>query len=82
MSCFGPASHGGNAYTLCRTHLQSCDFAQGSYAYVSRPRRGQDVLSTFSIARDQALFIPFIRCCMALAPTLTLVAAPWSRRPS
>lgn len=78
MSCFGPASHGGNAYTLCRTHLQSCDFALGSYAYVSRPRRGQDVLSTFSIARDQALLIPFIRCCMALAPALTLVAAPWS----
>lgn len=78
MRCFGPASHGGNAYTLCRTHLQSCDFARGTYAYVSRPRRGADVIDTFSIERDRALLIPFIRCCMALAPSLSLVAAPWS----
>lgn len=78
IRCFGPASHGGNAYTLCRTHLQSCDFARGNYAYVSRPRRGRDVLDTFTIERDRALLIPFIRCCRALAPNLSLVAAPWS----
>ncbi|MDM8301007.1 glycoside hydrolase family 30 protein [Collinsella tanakaei] len=78
VRCFGPASLGGNAYTLCRTHLQSCDFARGNYAYVSRPRRGQDVLDTFTIERDRSLLIPFIRCCQALAPELSLVAAPWS----
>lgn len=78
LRCFGPAARGGNAYTLCRTHLQSCDFACGTYAYVSRPRRGRPVLDTFNIGRDQSLLIPFIRCCMALQPDLTLVAAPWS----
>lgn len=78
LRCFGPAARGGNAYTFCRTHLQSCDFACGTYAYVSRPRRGRPVLDTFSIERDQSLLIPFIRCCMALQPELTLVAAPWS----
>lgn len=76
LRCFGPAARGGNAYTFCRTHLQSCDFACGTYAYVSRPRRGRPVLDTFSIERDQSLLIPFIRCCMALKPDLTLVAVP------
>lgn len=78
IRCFGPASLGGNAYTLCRTHLQSCDFARGNYAYVSRPRHGVDVLGTFTIERDRGILIPFIRCCQALAPKLSLVAAPWS----
>lgn len=78
IRCFGPASHGGNDYTLCRTHLQSCDFARDNYAYVTRPRRGQDVLDTFTIEHDRGLLIPFIRCCRALAPELSLVAAPWS----
>ena len=78
IRCFGPAARGGNAYTLCRTHLQSCDFARGTYAYVTRPRRGQDVLSTFTIERDRSLLLPLIRCCRALAPNLSLVAAPWS----
>lgn len=78
IRCFGPASHGGNGYTLCRTHLQSCDFARENYAYVTRPRRGQDVLDTFTIEHDRGLLIPFIRCCRALAPELSLVAAPWS----
>lgn len=78
IRCFGPASRGGNAYTLCRTHLQSCDFALGNYAYVTRPPHGQDVLDTFTAKRDRNLLIPFIRCCRALAPDLSLVAAPWS----
>ena len=63
---------------MCRTHLQSCDFARDNYAYVTRPRRGQDVLDTFTIEHDRGLLIPFIRCCRALAPELSLVAAPWS----
>ena len=78
LRCFGPASRGGNAYTLCRTHLQSCDFALGNYAYVHRVAPWRDPLETFSIERDRALLIPFIRCCMALAPELSLVASPWS----
>lgn len=78
VRAFGPAAAGGNAYTLCRTHLQSCDFSLGNYAYVRRPAPGKSALSTFSIERDRALLLPFIRCCLALQPELELVAAPWS----
>lgn len=73
--CFGSAAQGGNAYSLCRTHIQSCDFALGNYAYV-RPfdRR----LATFSIARDRQLLLPFIQCALAANPALELLASPWS----
>lgn len=45
LKCFGGAREGdevrgGNAYTLCRTHIQSCDFALGNYAYVRPFDRG------------------------------------------
>ena len=29
----------GNGYTLCRSHINSCDFALGNYAYTETPRR-------------------------------------------
>lgn len=33
--CFS-AGPEGNAYNLCRTHIQSCDFSLGSYAYMKK----------------------------------------------
>lgn len=81
LRCFGAADRrnpaaGGNAYSLCRTHIQSCDFALGNYAYVTDPRDRS--LSTFSLDRDRQLLIPFIRCGLAVNPALELVASPWS----
>lgn len=78
--CFGALDDdkpdgGGNAYTLCRTHIQSCDFSLGNYAYV-RPL--DTVLKSFSIDRDRQLLLPFIQCGLAVNPQLDLLASPWS----
>ncbi|WP_080801480.1 glycoside hydrolase family 30 protein [Arabiibacter massiliensis] len=73
--CFGNADAGGNAYTLCRTHIQSCDFALGNYAYV---RPFDRALRSFSIERDRRLLLPFIQCGLAANPELELLASPWS----
>ncbi len=65
----------GNAYSLARTHVQSCDFSLGSYSYV-RPFDWR--LTSFSIERDRQLLVPFLRCCLTANPRLQIVAAPWS----
>lgn len=65
----------GNAYTLCRAHIQSCDFALGNYSYV---RPFDRALRTFSINRDRQLLLPFIQCGLAMNPRLQLLASPWS----
>lgn len=80
LLCFGGAADGdpaagGNAYSLCRTHIQSCDFALGNYAYVKPFDRS---LRSFSISRDKQLLLPFIKCGLAVNPNLQLFASPWS----
>lgn len=71
----GDEGRGGNAYTLGRTHIQSCDFALGNYAYVRPLDRA---LKSFSLTRDRRLLLPFIQCALAVNPALQLVASPWS----
>ncbi len=75
---YGSAAEGGIGYTLGRVHLQSSDFALGNYAYVTRPPRGADALSTFDLSRDQKLTFPLVKACLAKQPNLSLIAAPWS----
>lgn len=80
LKCFGgtdggDVALGGNAYTLCRTHIQSCDFALGNYAYVRPFDRS---LNSFAIERDKRLLMPFIQCGLAVNPNLELLASPWS----
>lgn len=67
----------GNAYSFCRTHINSCDFALGNYAYTDV---ADDVaLAHFSIAHDKQLLIPMIRDAMHLSGNkLILFASPWS----
>ena len=53
LLCFGGAKDGdpaagGNAYSLCRTHIQSCDFALSNYSYV---RPFDFSLRSFTISR-------------------------------
>ncbi len=76
--CYGSAEEGGNGYTLGRVHLQSSDFALGNYAYVTRPPRGADILSTFDISRERENTFPLVKDCLAKQPMLSLIAAPWS----
>lgn len=67
----------GHGYTLCRVHMNSCDFALGHYAHVERA--GDIDLASFSIARDRSALLPFIRAAQAAAGRpLKLLVSPWS----
>jgi len=67
----------GHGYTLCRTHIDSCDFSLGNYAYTEVD--GDVDLEHFSIARDQKALIPMIKAAQAVAgESLRLFASPWS----
>ena len=67
----------GNGYTLCRTHINSCDFSLGNYAYTEVP--GDVELHHFSIDHDRHEIIPMIKEAEAVAGApLKLLASPWS----
>jgi glucosylceramidase len=66
----------GIGYTLARTSIHSCDFASGSYTYVSDQDKE---LKTFSIDHDRQYRIPFIKkAIQAAGGKLPLYASPWS----
>lgn len=66
----------GHGYTLCRVHMNSCDFSLGNYAHVAQP---DDVtLSSFSIDRDRQALLPFIKQAIQLAGEIKLLVSPWS----
>lgn len=67
----------GLGYTFCRTHINSCDFALGNYAYVEKP--GDTSLETFTLERDEQSLLPFIKEALQHAGTdMKLFASPWS----
>lgn len=66
----------GNGYTFCRTHIQSCDFALGNYAYVEDETDTE--LATFTLERDHKYIIPMIKDAQKVNPDLTFLASPWS----
>lgn len=67
----------GNAYSLCRTHINSCDFSLGNYAYTEVD--GDVELKHFSIEHDRQALIPMIREAIDLSGgKLKLFASPWS----
>ena len=71
---FGPEGLG---YSLCRTHINSCDFALGNYAYVEK--EGDFELKSFSIERDRTTLIPFIQRAQKISTReVKLFASPWS----
>lgn len=73
--CFDPAH--GHGYTLCRVHMNSCDFALGNYAHANTP--GDTELSGFSIERDHRALLPMIQAAQRVAgPALKLLVSPWS----
>lgn len=73
-ACFDPRH--GNRYTLCRTHMNSCDFAEGNYACCDRA--GDTALASFSIARDKQALLPLIQEAQEVAGHLKLIVSPWS----
>lgn len=66
----------GNRYNFCRTHIQSCDFSLGNYAYVE-DEKDRD-LATFSLKQDHKYLIPFIQAARQEKDGLQLLASPWS----
>jgi glucosylceramidase len=72
---FDPAH--GNGYTLCRVHMNSCDFSLGNYAHADVP--DDFALEHFNIERDRRALIPFIHAAQAVAGRpLQLLMSPWS----
>ena len=67
----------GHGYTLCRTHINSCDFSSGNYAYDEVD--GDHELSHFSVDCDRGALIPLIRDALqAAGGPIKLLASPWS----
>ena len=67
----------GHGYTLCRVHMNSCDFALGNYAHVETP--GDVDLESFSIQRDRQALLPFIQAALRVAGgPVKLLVSPWS----
>ncbi len=67
----------GLCYNLCRTHINSCDFGLGNYAYLEKDT-GKD-LEGFSVERDEKYLIPMIQKAKVLASEeVVLLASPWS----
>jgi glucosylceramidase len=67
----------GLGYTLCRTHINSCDFSTENYAYAETP--GDLDLKDFSIERDRKSLIPMIKRAQEISRHgFKLFASPWS----
>ena len=67
----------GIGYSLCRCHINSCDFALGNYAYVEDENDKE--LKSFDISRDKKYIIPFIKKAQeASVNEIVFLASPWS----
>ena len=67
----------GLGYTLCRTHINSCDFSLGNYASVEK--EGDVGLESFSLEREKQAVLPMIHAAAALCKEGMLIfASPWS----
>ena len=67
----------GIGYTLCRTHINSCDFSSASYSYDEVP--GDTKLEHFSIEQDRKIRIPLIKQALTVSNNgFKLFASPWS----
>jgi glucosylceramidase len=67
----------GIGYSLCRTHINSCDFSLDNYSCDDTP--GDLKLADFNITRDKKCLIPFIQEALAVeGARFSLLASPWS----
>ncbi len=67
----------GLKYSLCRTHINSCDFSLGNYSYDEI--EGDVDLKYFNIGRDYKLLIPMIKEAMGMKGSkIKFLASPWS----
>ncbi len=66
----------GNNYNFCRTHIQSCDFALGNYAYITD--ESDSDLTSFSIENDRKYILPLIKAALKEKEEIRFLATPWS----
>lgn len=70
----------GNHYTLCRTHIASCDFSLESYTFAPTP--GDYQMQNFSLAPDRKHLMPFILAAYKhTVNPIKMFASPWSPPP-
>ena len=74
LACFGP---GGNAYSLARISIQSCDFSLKPRSYLKKKPAGVD-LSKFSLGEDLDYVVPMAKVALAANPDMKFLASPWS----
>jgi len=69
----------GIGLNLLRQPMGASDFALSDYSYDDMPPGEQDFdLKHFSIQKDRAYVIPFLKEAMAINPNLKIIASPWS----
>jgi glucosylceramidase len=74
-ACFDPVE--GNAYTMCRTTIHSCDYSDEMYTYDDVA--GDKDLKNFTIEHDQKYRIPFMKRAEEVAKgNIKIFASPWS----
>jgi len=67
----------GHGYSLCRTHMNSCDFSIGNYACDDTP--GDVALAHFNIGREKKWLLPMIQEAHAWGnEPFKLFISPWS----
>ncbi len=67
----------GIGYNLCRTHINSCDFSLGNYAYAEVD--GDVNLDHFDMSRDKKSLFPLIKeSIKKRGLPIKLFASPWS----
>ena len=70
----------GARYSLTRTHINSCDFSLGQYAYVTDPN--DKTLESFSIDEDRNDIVPMIKDAMNVSSEgFKIIASPWTAPP-
>lgn len=73
-------SESGAAYSLTRTHINSCDFSLGNYSYA--PVENDMELEHFSIEEDRDDIIPMIKDAMAVSKDgFKIISSPWTAPP-
>jgi len=72
-------SREGANYSLCRTHMNSCDFSLNQYSYA--PNEDKE-LKDFSVQEDMEDLIPMIKDAMMTSEDgFKLFASPWTAPP-
>ena len=70
----------GSAYSLARTHMNSCDFSLDHYSY--SPVAGDKNLEHFSIDEDREDLIPMIKDALEISEEgFKIIASPWTAAP-